>query len=123
MRISWLFLLTAGAALLVMGGAIWYFILLVRMTERFLRAKEKREARADELRRTGEVLRRHREACGMTETSVGEKLGVDAKTVSRWESGADDPGDDNVKALAALFGVTRQELIYEAWELWEPENK
>lgn len=43
-----------------------------------------------------------REALGLTQVELGEKIGVDSMTVSRWERGTVKPGPAAVKALEKL---------------------
>jgi DNA-binding transcriptional regulator YiaG len=43
-----------------------------------------------------------REGLGLTQAEVGEKLGVDKMTVSRWERGTLHPSEASLKALEAL---------------------
>jgi DNA-binding transcriptional regulator YiaG len=43
-----------------------------------------------------------REALGLTQKALGERIGVDKLTVSRWERGQVKPGPDSVKALRKL---------------------
>ena len=43
-----------------------------------------------------------REALGLTQVELGERLGVDSMTVSRWERGTVKPGAMAVKALDKL---------------------
>jgi len=113
-QLSWNLVLTGLATAAVLGATIYYFILLARMAERYMRAREKREAKEAELRSLGAVLQRHRTDGSMDEAFVAEKLGVSKKDVRRWERGADDPGFDNLKALAKLYGTTAQDLLYES---------
>lgn len=48
------------------------------------------------------MIRTLREALGMTQTALGEKIGVDKLTVSRWERGTMTPSAGAVKKLDAL---------------------
>ncbi len=47
-------------------------------------------------------VRTLREALGLTQKRFGERLGVDAMTVSRWERGTVQPGPAALKALEKL---------------------
>ena len=47
-------------------------------------------------------LARLREALGMTQRELAERLGVTILTVSRWERGTRRPGDANLEALRML---------------------
>jgi DNA-binding transcriptional regulator YiaG len=43
-----------------------------------------------------------REALGLTQKGLGERIGVDKLTVSRWERGEVKPGPDSIKAPRRL---------------------
>lgn len=62
----------------------------------------------------GEILKRHRLDCKMTQEFVAETLGVSRQAVSKWESGASAPSTTNLMALANLFDVEAEELLKEA---------
>ncbi len=47
-------------------------------------------------------LRTLREALGLTQVEMGERVGVDSMTVSRWERGALRPGESSLEALEGL---------------------
>lgn len=47
----------------------------------------------------------------MTQAELGERLGVEDSTVSRWESGDAFPRRENLKALASVLGVTEADLF------------
>ena len=60
----------------------------------------------------GEKIKQQRKALGMTQTELGEKLGVQKNAVSKWECGrVDDIPASKIKAMAALFGVPTSYLI------------
>ena len=61
----------------------------------------------------GEVIRARREACGMTQELVAQKLGVSRQAVGKWESGKSEPSTTNLMALAELFGTDAAELLRE----------
>lgn len=54
---------------------------------------------------------RLRTARGMSQEELAAALGVSRQSVSKWETGAATPELDKVAALAALFGVTMDELV------------
>lgn len=64
----------------------------------------------------GQVLKRHREECRMTQELVAQSLGVSRQAVSKWESGASEPNTTNLMALAKLFGTTAPDLLREVAE-------
>ena len=61
--------------------------------------------------RMGSFLAQLRKEAGMTQAQLGERLGVTNKTVSRWERGNYLPDISMFRQLAALFGVTVEELL------------
>ncbi|MBA2596974.1 MAG: helix-turn-helix transcriptional regulator [Chloroflexia bacterium] len=54
-----------------------------------------------------------REARGMTVDELGHRLGVDADTVRRWESGDEDVDEGNLSQLADTLGASQDELRHE----------
>lgn len=60
----------------------------------------------------GEKIKRYRKSLGMTQTELGERLGVKTNAVSKWECGrVEDIPTSKIKALAGLFNVPVSELI------------
>ena len=59
----------------------------------------------------GENLQRLRKEKGLSQEDVAQKLFVSRQSVSKWENGAAEPGVENLKALANLYGVTLDELM------------
>lgn len=60
----------------------------------------------------GEKIKRYRKAIGLTQTELGQKLGVKTNAVSKWECGrVEDIPTSKIKAMAALFNVPVSELI------------
>ena len=47
-----------------------------------------------------------RESLGLSQNEVAARIGVDQKTVSRWESGSTDPGFADMIALATAYDVS-----------------
>lgn len=90
-------------ALVVLGGRLVWLL--------FFR-KEKKSVEGPPAAATlGEVIRRHRSRCKMTQEFVAESLGVSRQAVSKWESGAAAPSTANLMALAKLFQVDAGELL------------
>lgn len=56
------------------------------------------------------VLRDLRESSGLSRAQLGRCVGVDPRTVGKWESGAGRPSARSLLRLAALFGVPSQHL-------------
>ena len=53
----------------------------------------------------GNTIRKHREALGMDQRSVGEALGYSTNTISNWENGVSRPDIDAVTGLCALLQI------------------
>ena len=65
---------------------------------------------------TGEKIKALRNQMGLTQTELGEKVGVQKNAVSKWECGRVDAiPTDTIKALASIFNVRPSYLIDE-WE-------
>ena len=58
-----------------------------------------------------EKLQQLRKRKGLTQEELAEFLYVSRTAVSKWESGRGYPNIDSLKALAAFFGVTIDELL------------
>ncbi|MCR6672167.1 XRE family transcriptional regulator [Devosia ginsengisoli] len=66
---------------------------------------------------TGTVLKTARKAKGMVLRQVGEQVGVSAQAVGNWEADANDITMDNLRKVAALYGIdaeaaSRGQLVY-----------
>ena len=62
----------------------------------------------------GDKIRHQRKQMGLTQTELGEKLGVKTNAVSKWECGrVEDIPTSKLKAMSALFGVPTSYLIDE----------
>ena len=60
----------------------------------------------------GNKIKTHRKALGLSQTELGEKVGVKKNAVSKWECGrVEGIPISTVKTLARLFGVTASYLI------------
>lgn len=53
-----------------------------------------------------------RKAAGLSQEALADKLGVSRQAVSKWERSESSPDTDNLIALAALYGVSLDELLY-----------
>lgn len=60
---------------------------------------------------TGAVIRRLREARGLTQTALAEKLCVSDKAVSRWETGRGFPDITLLAPIAEALGISLMELL------------
>ena len=57
-------------------------------------------------------LASYRKKAGLSQEELADKLGVTRQAVSKWECGESSPDTDNLIALAKLYNVTLDELIY-----------
>lgn len=101
-------------SLLILVVGVYVLILLIRALRKYIRSEPVRKEKAASARSLGEVLKRRRTECKMTQEFVAEALGVSRQAVSKWESGASDPSTANLIALAKLFGATPEELLKES---------
>ena len=61
--------------------------------------------------KTGKFIAELRKGKGMTQEQLGERLGVNSRSVSRWENGHGMPDISLLLELADVLGVTVQELL------------
>lgn len=95
-------------------AVIGYLIyLLIKALRKYIRSEPVRKEKSESARSLGEVLKKHRTECKMTQEFVAEAIGVSRQAVSKWESGAADPSTTNLMALAKLYGLTAEELLQE----------
>lgn len=100
--------------LLVAGTAIVFLVYLsIRALKKYTKSEPIRKEKAEKARTLGEVIKKYRTGCKMTQEFVAETLGVSRQAVSKWESGKADPSTTNLMALAKLFGVTPEEILKE----------
>ena len=59
-----------------------------------------------------ERLAARRKMAGLSQEALAEKLGVSRQAVSKWERSESSPDTDNLIALAQLYGVSLDELLY-----------
>lgn len=57
-------------------------------------------------------LMERRKRAGYTQETLAEKLGVSRQAVSKWERSESSPDTDNLIALAQLYGVSLDELLF-----------
>lgn len=61
---------------------------------------------------TAKRLYEYRRASGLSQEQVAAKIGVSRQAVSKWECAESSPDTDNLIALALLYGVTVDELLF-----------
>ena len=59
-----------------------------------------------------ERLAARRKQAGLSQEALAERLGVSRQAVSKWERSESSPDTDNLIALAQLYGVSLDELLY-----------
>ena len=59
----------------------------------------------------GEKLKAARQAAGLTQGQLAEKVGVSQRDISRWENGHREPGVLTVKKMAQALGCSMDELV------------
>ena len=59
----------------------------------------------------GRRIQEGRRAAGLSQESLGERLGVSRQAVSKWESDASVPDLENLIAMSRIFGVTIGALL------------
>lgn len=59
-----------------------------------------------------ERLAGRRKEAGFSQEALAEKLGVSRQAVSKWERSESSPDTDNLIALAKLYGVSLDDLLY-----------
>lgn len=59
-----------------------------------------------------ERLAKRRREAGYSQESLAEQLGVSRQAVSKWERSESSPDTDNLIALAQIYGVSLDELLY-----------
>ena len=105
-----------GAVLLIGVTVIVTFItvgiFIIRALIRYIKSGNVRKEKTIIKKSLGEVLKRHREDCKMTQEFVAESIGVSRQAVSKWETGASDPSTSNLLTLAKLFNTTVEELLH-----------
>lgn len=99
--------------LFIIAVFVFLIYLLIMALRKYLKSEPVRKEKSDMAKSLGEVIKRHRMECKMTQEFVADALGVSRQAVSKWESGASDPSTSNLSALAKLFGTTAEEILRE----------
>lgn len=61
----------------------------------------------------GTNIRRYREALGLTQNELAQKLNIARSTVTQWENGWSNPRMGMVQKLAGVFGVSTSDIVAE----------
>ena len=110
-----IFLIFNLAIMLAIGAVIVYVVyLLIKVLKKYIMSEPVRKEKDEKAKSLGEIIKKYRTECKMTQEFVAETLGVSRQAVSKWESGVSDPSTTNLMALAKLFGVTAEEILKDA---------
>lgn len=75
---------------------------------------------------TGEIIKRIRMVCNLTQSEFAKEIGVNKKSVSVWELDKKQPSDEILKEIADMFLVEFEELKYpeytEIQSIFKPNN-
>ena len=100
--------------LLAIGGVVGYLVyLLIKALKKYIKSEPARKEKAENAKTLGEVIKKYRVECKMTQEFVAETIGVSRQAVSKWEKGDSDPSTSNLFALAKLYGISVEELLKE----------
>ena len=69
----------------------------------------------------GERIKELRKNAGMTQEDLGNKIGVSAQAVSKWECGS-VPDTELIPKIADCFGVSIDALFGREYENYDPYN-
>ena len=107
--------LTLFVSLIIFLAIIILFIyllyLLIKALKKYIKSEPVRKERVERKKTLGEVIKKHRVDCKMTQEFVAETIGVSRQAVSKWESGECDPSTSNLIALAKLYRTTVEEIL------------
>lgn len=110
---SLMLLLVHIPALIIWGVIIYVVYLLIIALRKYIKPEPVRKEKQEYAKTLGEVIKKHRMECQMTQEFVAESLGVSRQAVSKWENGSSDPSTTNLIALANLFDITPEEMLKE----------
>ncbi len=98
--------------LVIFAGLGFLLYLLIKALRKY-KSDPARKEKVEKEKSLGEVLKKHRMDCSMTQEFVAQTLGVSRQAVSKWESGRSAPSTTNLMALAKLFGISPEDLLKE----------
>ncbi len=65
------------------------------------------------MKNLGDRIKQFREKHGFTQKELGEKLGVSAQAVSKWENNVNQPDISTIRSLCSIFGIGVDEFLQE----------
>ena len=82
------------------------------MPRHVLRQVILRKGKVTQMNDVAKNIRKIRDASGMTQEELAEKMFVTRQTISNWENGKSQPDVETLSKLSELFSVEVTELIY-----------
>ena len=61
-------------------------------------------------------IKKHRKILGITQKQLAKMIGIDARTLQRYESGVCKPEHDKIPKLAKALNVNEEYLLYDDYE-------
>lgn len=74
-------------AIPICAVSIYLAYLLIKALRKYTKSEPIRKEKAEKAKTLGEVLKKYRIECKMTQEFVAEALGVSRQAISKWESG------------------------------------
>lgn len=113
-----IFSIIIGLICIAITGIVMLYLLylIIKVMRVYIKSNEVRKEKKQTAKSLGEVLKRHRTECKMTQEFVAETICVSRQAVSKWESGLSDPNTSNLVALAKLYGISPEDLLRETRE-------
>ena len=116
-------LILSAVSLAILAVTMYVVVLLIKALRKYIRSEPVRKEKAESARSLGEVLKKRRTACKMTQEFVAETLGVSRQAVSKWENGTSEPNTSNLMALARLYGIPAEDLLKGVESALEAQEK
>ena len=73
---------------------------------------------ATEMELAGQI-KKHRQALGISQEALAEKIYVSRQTISNWETARTYPDVQSLLLLSVAFDISIDELIKETWKPWK----
>ncbi len=97
--------------LILWGGLIYLFVLLIRALRKYLRTENTKKCPPTAPASLADTLKSQRQRCNMTQEFVAEQLDVSRQAVSKWENGTAVPSTSNLLALTKLYAINPEQLL------------
>lgn len=81
---SFMLLIALIPALIVWGVIIYVVYLLIVALRKYIKSEPVRKEKEEYAKTLGDVIKKHRMECQMTQEFVAETLGVSTQAVSKW---------------------------------------